>query len=46
MESGKCPCDQHTDKASLPEDEDIICVYWDTDNNRCNLSYMKNKVAK
>lgn len=43
MEDKKCPCDQHTGNKPLPEDENIICVYWDKENNRCNMIYLKNK---
>ena len=46
MDDGKCPCDQHTNKVPLPEDESKICVYWDIENDRCNLTYMRNKEAR
>ena len=38
MNDGKCPCGQETKGDPLPEDKSKICVYWDIENNRCNLS--------
>ena len=38
MEDGKCPCKQHTDDKPLPEDRTKVCVYWDLENNRCNIA--------
>jgi hypothetical protein len=36
MENKSCPCKQ-LDGAPLPQDKNLICIYWDLDKNTCNM---------